>query len=72
MIWYKYRKNTLLVMRHILKVVNSLGVKDTVTTKYMRQNEIFADAFNYFVYSMYMAVSRLSIRKAWRNWIPVR
>lgn len=50
MIWYKYRKKTLLVMRHILKVVNSLGVKDTVTTKYMRQNEIFADAFNYFVY----------------------
>ena len=49
MIWYKYRKKTLLVMRHILKVVNSLGVKDTVTTKYMRQNEIFADAFNYFV-----------------------
>jgi hypothetical protein len=40
----------LLVMRHILKVVNPLGVKDTVTTKYMRQNEIFADAFNYFVY----------------------
>lgn len=32
------------------KVVNPLGVKDTVTTKYMRQSEIFADAFNYFVY----------------------
>lgn len=31
-------------------MVNPLGVKDTVTTKYMRQNEIFADAFNYFVY----------------------
>ncbi|MCB6415553.1 Rpn family recombination-promoting nuclease/putative transposase [Dorea acetigenes] len=30
--------------------MNPLGVKDTVTTKYMRQNEIFADAFNYFVY----------------------
>ena len=27
-----------------------MGVKDTVTTKYMRQNEIFADAFNFFVY----------------------
>ncbi len=27
-----------------------MGVKNTVTTKYMRQNEIFADAFNYFVY----------------------
>lgn len=27
-----------------------MGVKDTVTTKYMRQNEIFADAFNYFIY----------------------
>lgn len=40
----------MLVMRRILKVVNPLGVKDTVTTKYMRQNEIFADAFNYFVY----------------------
>lgn len=25
-------------------------MKDTVTAKYMRQNEIFADAFNYFVY----------------------
>ena len=35
---------------NIIKVVNPLGVKDTVTTKYMRQNEIFADAFNYFVY----------------------
>lgn len=31
-------------------MVNPLGVKDTVTTKYMRQNEVFADAFNYFVY----------------------
>ncbi len=27
-----------------------MGQKDTVTAKYMRQNEIFADAFNYFVY----------------------
>jgi len=27
-----------------------LGVKDTVTAKYMRQNNVFADAFNYFVY----------------------
>lgn len=38
------------MIQHIKKVVNPLGVKDTVTTKYMRQNEIFADAFNYFVY----------------------
>lgn len=27
-----------------------MGVKDTVTIKYMRQNKIFADAFNYFIY----------------------
>lgn len=27
-----------------------MGVKDTVTAKYMRRNEVFADAFNYFVY----------------------
>ena len=27
-----------------------MGAKDTVTTKYMRQNEVFADTFNYFVY----------------------
>ncbi len=27
-----------------------MGRIDTVTTKYMRQNDIFADAFNYFVY----------------------
>lgn len=33
-----------------MKVVIPLGVKDTVTAKYMRQNNVFADAFNYFVY----------------------
>ena len=27
-----------------------MGVKDTVTTKYMKHSEIFADAFNYFIY----------------------
>ncbi len=27
-----------------------MGVKDTLTADYMRQNAIFADAFNYFVY----------------------
>ncbi len=27
-----------------------MGKKDTVTVEYMRRNEIFADAFNYFVY----------------------
>ncbi len=27
-----------------------MGLKDTVTTKYMGQNEIFADIFNYFIY----------------------
>ncbi len=27
-----------------------MGLIDTVTTKYMRQNNVFADAFNYFVY----------------------
>ena len=27
-----------------------MGIKDTVTAKYMKQNEIFADAFNYFIY----------------------
>lgn len=28
-----------------------MGLKDTVTTKYMRQNVIFADIFNYFIYN---------------------
>ena len=28
-----------------------MGIKDTVTIKYMRQNIIFADAFNYFIYN---------------------
>lgn len=27
-----------------------MGVKDTTTAKYMQRNEIFADAFNYYVY----------------------
>lgn len=33
-----------------IKVVVPLGIKDTVTAKYMSQNEIFADVFNYFIY----------------------
>ncbi|MCD7844764.1 MAG: Rpn family recombination-promoting nuclease/putative transposase [Oscillospiraceae bacterium] len=28
----------------------ALGVKDAATVKYMRKNEVFADAFNYFIY----------------------
>lgn len=28
-----------------------MGLKDTVTTKYMKQNEIFADVCNYFIYN---------------------
>lgn len=27
-----------------------MGVKDTITVKYMQRNEIFADAFNFYVY----------------------
>lgn len=27
-----------------------MGLKDTVTTKYMGQNRIFADVFNYYIY----------------------
>lgn len=27
-----------------------MGLKDTVMTKYMKQNDIFADVCNYFIY----------------------
>lgn len=27
-----------------------MGAKDTATTRYMQQNDVFADAFNYFIY----------------------
>ena len=27
-----------------------MGVADTVTKKYMRENKVFADAFNYLIY----------------------
>lgn len=50
-------------MQHIIKVVNPLGVKDTVTTKYMRQNEIFADAFNYFVFGGEQVISPDSLEE---------
>ncbi|MBO5524556.1 MAG: Rpn family recombination-promoting nuclease/putative transposase [Roseburia sp.] len=50
-------------MQHIIKVVKPLGVKDTVTTKYMRQNEIFADAFNYFVYGGEQVISPESLEE---------
>ncbi len=44
-------------------MVNPLGVKDTVTTKYMRQNEIFADAFNYFVYGGEQVIHPKSLKE---------
>ncbi len=34
----------------IRKEVRELGRKDTVTKDYMKQNTIFADAFNYYIY----------------------
>ena len=40
-----------------------MGVKDTVTTKYMRQNKIFADAFNYFVYGGEQAIHPESLKE---------
>ena len=52
-----------MLMHHVIKVVNPLGVKDTVTTKYMRQNEIFADAFNYFVFGGEQVISPDSLEE---------
>lgn len=63
MVQYKQQWNTLMIMQHIIKVVNPLGVKDTVTTKYMRQNEIFADAFNYFVFGGEQVISPDSLEE---------
>ena len=40
-----------------------MGVKDTVTTKYMRQNEVFADTFNYFVYGGTQVISPDSLEE---------
>lgn len=40
-----------------------MGVKDTVTAKYMRQNEIFADAFNYFVYGGEQVIHPKSLKE---------
>ena len=30
--------------------VNNIGAADAVTKAYIRKNEVFADAFNYFMY----------------------
>lgn len=38
-----------LLHQYIKKRRIHMGVKDTVTIKYMRQNDVFADAFNYFI-----------------------
>lgn len=40
-----------------------MGVKDTVTAKYMQQNEIFADAFNYFIYNGEQVISPDSLEE---------
>ena len=40
-----------------------MGVKDTVTTNYMKQNEIFADAFNFFVYGGEQVIHPESLRE---------
>lgn len=40
-----------------------MGAKDTATIKYMRQNEIFADALNYFVYGGKQVISPDSLEE---------
>ncbi|MCD8005236.1 MAG: Rpn family recombination-promoting nuclease/putative transposase [Oscillospiraceae bacterium] len=40
-----------------------MAVKDTVTAKYMRKNEIFADAFNFFVYNGRQVIDPASLQE---------
>lgn len=42
-----------------------MGLADTVTKAYMKENTVFADAFNYLIYG----VKQLSILHSCRNWI---
>lgn len=42
-----------------------MGQKDTVTKDYIRNAEVFADAFNYRC----MKVKKSSCRKVFMNWI---
>ncbi len=40
-----------------------MGVKDTVTTKYMRQIEIFADIFNFYIYDGKQVIDPASLEE---------
>ncbi len=40
-----------------------MGLKDTVTTKYMKQNEIFADLCNYFIYNREQGINPDSLEE---------
>lgn len=42
-----------------------MGQKDTVTKDYIRNAEVFADAFNYLLYEG----EKIIMRKVFMNWI---
>ncbi len=46
-----------------MKVGSPVGVKDTVTTKYMRQIEIFADIFNFYIYDGKQVIDPASLEE---------
>lgn len=43
-----------------------MGRADTITKKYMRKNEVFADAFNFLIYGGEDVVDL----RFYKNWIP--
>ena len=44
--------------------VNNIGAADAVTKAYIRKNEVFADAFNYFMYDGEKMVLRILNRQS--------
>ena len=43
-----------------------MGLADTVTKAYMKENTVFADAFNYLI----TVARQLLTLRCYRNWIP--
>jgi hypothetical protein len=48
---------------HTRRAVVSTGVIDTATNKYIRQNHVFADAFNFFIYKGEQVINPDSLRE---------
>lgn len=68
-VWWIQRKVSDVInpVKVRLERVNTIGVMDTITKAYIRENAVFADAFNYFIYEGRQVVRSEELREVIRR-----